>query len=146
MLFRSIGGHGKRVVTIAAQFADIFQFTGLTHGAGGVPSAGGFGLEDVRERARWLTEAAAGRNVDIERSTLVQVTRVGGDVEAEFDQMVREFELPREVLEETPFVLIGSVEQVADKLERLREDLGISHVVVRDAEGFAPVVAALAGR
>jgi hypothetical protein len=35
---------------------------------------------------------------------------------------------------------------VIDKLERLREELGISHVVVRDADAFAPVVDALAGR
>jgi hypothetical protein len=33
-----------------------------------------------------------------------------------------------------------------DGLERRRELLGISHVVVRELESFAPVVAALAGR
>jgi hypothetical protein len=33
-----------------------------------------------------------------------------------------------------------------DKLERIRERTGISHYVIRDAEAFAPVVAALAGR
>ena len=52
-----IGGHGRRVVAIAARHADIFQFTGLTHGEGGEPSAGGFGIEDVRRRSRWLQEA-----------------------------------------------------------------------------------------
>ena len=41
---------------------------------------------------------------------------------------------------------MGSLEQVIDKIERLREQLGISHYVVRDPEGFAPVVEALAGR
>jgi hypothetical protein len=46
----------------------------------------------------------------------------------------------------SPFVLIGSVEQIVDKLGRLRERVGISHYVVRDVEGFAPVVAALADR
>ena len=52
----------------------------------------------------------------------------------------------RQVIEETPFVLIGSVEQIVDKLERLRDDVGISHYVIRDAEAFAPVAAILAGR
>jgi len=56
------------------------------------------------------------------------------------------FGVSADLIEETPFLLIGSLEEVVDKLERLREDVGISHVVVRDAEGFAPVVAALAGR
>ena len=50
-----------------------------------------------------------------------------------------------DVLADTPFVLVGSVEEVVDKIERLREQLGISHYVVRDPDGFAPVVAALAG-
>ena len=39
-----IGGHGPAVVRLAARHADIFQFTGLTHGDGGVPSPGGFDI------------------------------------------------------------------------------------------------------
>jgi hypothetical protein len=50
------------------------------------------------------------------------------------------------VIDDTPFILLGSLEQIIDKIERLRRDLLISHFVVRDAEGFAPVVAALAGK
>jgi hypothetical protein len=52
----------------------------------------------------------------------------------------------RELVASSPFLLFGSVEQVVDRLESLRDSLGISHVVVRDAADFAPVVAALAGR
>jgi alkanesulfonate monooxygenase SsuD/methylene tetrahydromethanopterin reductase-like flavin-dependent oxidoreductase (luciferase family) len=44
-----------------------------------------------------------------------------------------------------PF-LRGSTAQIVDKRERLRDDIGVSHVVVRDGEQFAPVVEALAGR
>jgi len=43
-------------------------------------------------------------------------------------------------------VLVGSTDQIVDKLGRLRDRLGTSHVVVRDVEAFAPVVAALRGR
>jgi len=43
-------------------------------------------------------------------------------------------------------VLTGSTEQVIDKIERLRNELAISHYVVRDPEGFAPIVQSLAGR
>ena len=56
------------------------------------------------------------------------------------------FGISPDLINETPFALVGSLEQVIDKLERLRAELGISHFVVRDAVGFAPVVAALAGR
>ena len=140
-----IGGHGKRVVGIAARHADIFQFTGLTHGEGGEPSLGGFSLEALTERSGWLGEAAGDRSAEIERSALVQFVHVGDDADRQIDETAERFELSRELIDETPFILIGSVEQVVDKLERLRAGLGISHFVVRDAEGFAPVVATLAG-
>jgi probable F420-dependent oxidoreductase len=141
-----VGGHGRRVVTLAGQHADIFQFTGLTHGEGGTPGPGGFGIEQIRERNRWLTAAAGDRLARLERSILVQVTGVRSDVGAEYDELASRFGVDRSLVADTPFVLLGSVEQIVDKLERLREDLGVSHVVVRDAEGFAPVVEALAGR
>ena len=140
-----IGGHGRRVVTLAAKHADIFQFTGLTHASDGTPSGGGFPLDHIVERAAWL-EAAAGERIDqIERSSLVQVTGLGPDAPT-LDELAARFKQPVEVAANTPFALVGSVEQAIDKIERLREQLGISHYVVRDPEGFAPVVEALAGR
>ena len=141
-----IGGHGPRVVALAGQYADIFQFTGLTHGAGGQPAPGGFALADLRQRAQWLTQAAGERDAAIERSALVQVLHVGAGAEQKRDELVSQFGASRELLDETPFALVGSVGQLVDKLERLRAELGISHYVVRDAELFAPVVAALAAR
>jgi probable F420-dependent oxidoreductase len=139
-----IGGHGPRVVELAARHADIFQFTGLVHGEGGVPTPGGFAIDDVRQRARWVEESAGGRPV--ERSVLVQVVHVGPGAGALIAGLVERFGATEELLDETPFVLAGSLEQVIDKLGRLRDDLGVSNVVVRDAEQFAPVVAALDGR
>ena len=47
----------------------------------GAVDPGGFGVEAVVERVRWLEEAAGDRNDRIERSTLVQMTHVGGDAE-----------------------------------------------------------------
>jgi probable F420-dependent oxidoreductase len=141
-----IGGHGKRVVGIAARHADIFQFTGLTHGEDGQPSAGGFDIEAVRERSQWLVEAAGARVDDIERSALVQAIDIGDDASERIDAMAERFGVASEVIEHTPFVLVGSVDQIVDKLQRLRDDVGISHYVVRDPEGFSPVLENLAGR
>jgi probable F420-dependent oxidoreductase len=139
-----IGGHGRRVVELAARQADIFQFTGLVHGEGGAPTPGGFAIDEVRQRARWLDEAAADR--PLERSVLVQVLHLGPGADGVTAGLVERFGATPELLGATPFVLIGSLEQVIDKLGRLRDELGVSNVVVRDAEQFAPVVAALAGR
>lgn len=131
-----IGGHGRRVVGLAAQFADIFQFTGLEHAADGEISIPGFDLGELDRRAAWLSEAAGDRDGDIERSALVQGLAVDGE-------LADDFGLTTQALADVPFVLAGSVEQIVDKLERLRERLGITHYVIRDADQFAPVVAAL---
>ena len=139
-----IGGHGRRVVSLGARFADIFQFTGLTHASDGTPSGGGFALDHVIERSRWLSDAAGDRDPDIERSALVQFTSVGPEAPTASD-LAERFKHSAEVVEHTPFVLFGSLEQVVDKIERLRQQLGITHFVIRDPEGFAPVVEALAG-
>ncbi len=137
-----IGGHGRRVVGVAGRRADIFQFTGLVHGERGAPSGAGFGLDDVRLRSQWLEEAAGDRHDDIERSALVQYTHVGDDAPSA-DDLSGRFGLPADVVADTPFALFGSLEQVVDKIERLRSSLGITHYVVRDPDGFVPVVAAL---
>jgi probable F420-dependent oxidoreductase len=141
-----IGGHGRRVVRLGGRYADIFQFTGLADLADGSLDLSGFNVEAIVERGRWLSDAAGDRDGDIERSLLVQMTHVGDRADEHLAAANEEYHLPIDVFAESPFVLAGSLEQVVDKLERLRETLGVSHVVVRDAEGFAPVVAALSGR
>lgn len=142
-----IGGHGRRLVTeVAARYADIFQFTGLTHDRStGAPEPTGFALDAVRRRQEWLRRAAGCRFDAIELSTLVQSTGVGGDVAAARAASAERLGASPELVDETPFVLIGSVDQIVEKLVCLREDVGITHVVVRDPAGFAPIVDRLAG-
>jgi hypothetical protein len=52
------------------------------------------------------------------------------------------------VLLESPYWLIGSIDEMVVRLEQLRETLGISYIVAREdaVEAFAPVVARLAGK
>jgi len=140
-----IGGHGPRVVALAGRHADIFQFTGLTHAPDGTPSGGGFAMADLVERACWLADAAGDRNHEIERSALVQVCGGGDDAPRPEDLMDR-LRLDVETIAATPFVLCGTLDQLVEKVESLRETLGISHFVIRDPEGFAPVVETLKGR
>jgi probable F420-dependent oxidoreductase len=142
-----IGGQGRRVVTtVAAPFADIFQFTGLTHDpVTGVPGPGGFARPDVRARRDWLRAAAGERFDAIELSTLVQATRIGADAPAEREAVAERLGCPPDLVDESPFALVGTEDAVVEKLLGLREDLGISHVVVRHARGFAPIVDRLSG-
>lgn len=139
-----VGGFGKRVIAIAAQHADIMQFTGLTDLPDGSMVASGFALDVVAERAAWLTERAGGRDADIERSALVQVVHVGDDAPPVTD-IAEQFEVDAAAVVDSPFVLAGTVAQLVDQLERVRERTGISHYTIRDADAFAPVREALAG-
>lgn len=84
------------------------------------------------------------RDQHIERSALVQFVACGKSVPSP-SEIAERFEVDESVIRDTPFVLVGSVEQIIDKIERLREQLGITHYIVRDAEAFAPIVDALAG-
>jgi probable F420-dependent oxidoreductase len=136
-----VGGHGRRMVGVAARYADIYQFTGLSHGADGSFMLGGFDPAELDVRSAWLVADAGDRHTEIERSALVQAVVV--DDPGAAAALPERFELPAEVLADTPFVLAGSVAQIIDKIGRLRERLGISHYVVRDPTAFAPVVDAL---
>lgn len=144
-----IGGHGRRVVSLAGRAADIFQFTGLIHDpVTGKPSGGGFARAEVAKRRAWLEEAAPHRDPSqlLELSTLVQQTHVGpGAAEVRADAATRLGHEPA-LVDETPFAFIGSHQEVVEKLLALREELGIHHVVSRDPDDFAPIVAALAGQ
>ena len=140
---------------IAARHADILQFTGLTDGDDGQPTAAGFGIDAVRERSQWLADEAGARTDDIERSALVQAIDITDDatdrIGVDYDAagrltMAERFDVSPEVIAGTPFVLVGPLGQIVDKLQRLRDDVGISHYVIRDPEGFAPVLEMLAGR
>jgi probable F420-dependent oxidoreductase len=136
-----IGGHGKRVVQVAGRYADIFQYTGLSHGPGGAIAASGFALDDLRRRADWIEDAAGDRIRAIERSALVQVFEIGnGQAVTRAAELLG---LDEATIAETPFALVGTVEQIIDKIERLRAQLGITHYVVRDVDAFAPIIDAL---
>lgn len=137
-----IGGHGRRVVEFAGRFADIFQFTGLEHTADGALQPAGFRVDHLDERSRWLEDASGARHADIERSALVQLCAVGDDGPTD-DELATRYRFEPEDVADCPFVLVGSVEQIVDKMGRMRERLGITHWVVRDPEPFAPVLDAV---
>ncbi len=140
-----IGGFGRRMIELAAVHADIFQFTGLVDRPDGTMQITGFELAEVARRSEWLAEAAGQRGASIERSALVQFVHVGDDAPSAADIAGR-FELDDRIVADSPFLLSGSVEQLVDKLERVRQATGISHYVIREPEQMAPVVSALGGR
>ena len=104
--------------------------------------------EATAEKVGWVREAAGDRFDDIELSYTAYLTMVTDDREAVAGGLGSGFGLDAEQVLAMPNFAIGTVGQIADELERRRDELGFSYVVVGGEcfEAMAPVVARLAGR
>lgn len=144
-----IGGGGKRVLGIAAREADIVGINPSMHtGVVGPETFGHMTAASVDEKVAIVRAAAGDRFDDIEmniRSFLVNVTDDGAGARSRLAGMLG---VDEEMLLSSPFALIGSPDELVERLLERRERWGFSYVIVgaEDVDKFAPVVAALAGK
>jgi probable F420-dependent oxidoreductase len=114
-----IGGTGDGVLTIAAQRADIFGLAGTRQLPGRPP--GTFRLisaEETDERLAFFRSAAGPRAADIAIDVLVQRVEITDDRKGAAEKFAAELDntlTPDEVLE-TPYVLFGTVEEIAEQV------------------------------
>jgi len=144
-----IGGNGPRLLTLAAQEADIVGLTGITFRPGGAaPELSGWTVAGLEERLQRIRTAAGERYDRLELNALVQRVEVTDYRHIAAEEMANRWSQlsPAEILQ-TPYVLIGTVDQIVEDLQMRRERWGISYYVIfeRDMDAFAPVVARLAG-
>ncbi len=144
-----IGGGGRRVLSFAAREADIIGINfNLVEGKVNRATMETGTPEATRQKIAWIREAAGDRMNDIEFNVTVFAAVVTDDRAGMAERLAQGFaSTPAEVLE-VPHVLVGSVDQICDDLERRREEYGFSYVVVSGGawEGMGGVVAKLAGR
>ena len=144
-----IGGNGRHILTLAASEADIVALTGVTFSQGGLGrDFSGFTAEGTDERLRWIREAAGERLDRIELNALIQRVLVTDDRVSAAEELARQWKplTPAEILG-SPFVLLGTVDEIVDALRRRRERWGLGYYVVMEPamDAFAPVVTRLAG-
>lgn len=139
-----VGGNGDRLLEVAATGARTVQFTGF-RAPPGPGSATHFTTAGLADRVAHVRRVAGDRFAGLELSLLVQHARVVADRRAAAAELVRSVSLAEAL--DSPFLLLGSVDEICDQLQELRERFGISYVTVFDerSDGFAPVVARLAG-
>ena len=144
-----VGGGGHRILSLAAREADIVSVNfDLRSGSVG-PHLGLTGTaKATAEKVGWVREAAGPRFDDIELSFTAYLTMVTGDRDAVAAGLGSGFGLSGEDVLAMPNFAIGTAGQIADELERRRDELGFSYVVVGGEcfEAMAPVVERLAGR
>jgi probable F420-dependent oxidoreductase len=148
-----MGGGGKRMLTLAASEADIVGFNAtLREGAITRVTVADLSAERFEEKLGWAWDAAAaaGRSMDdIELQLSLYVCRIT-DTRATADAAVSSFasqlNADSALLERSPAVLCGSLEQCVEALQERRERYGFTYINLgNDVEGTAPLVARLAG-
>jgi probable F420-dependent oxidoreductase len=147
-----IGGNGPRLLALAAREADIVGFSGITFQGGGAspPDLSGWRISGVEERLRLVRETAGeARFARLEFNALLQrVVLTDRRRNAAEELTSRSTQLTADEILQSPYVLIGTVEQMVEKVLARRQRWGISYYTVHEPylDAFAPVVARLAGK
>jgi probable F420-dependent oxidoreductase len=144
-----IGGGGKRVLGIAARQADIVGINATMHsGVVGRDTFSTMTAEAVDDKVAIVREAAGDRFDQIEMNIRAFLVSITPDRAGAMAMMAGALGVEIEMIEQTPFALIGPPEALIDDLLARRERWGFSYVIVGegDVDAFAPVVAAHPGR
>jgi probable F420-dependent oxidoreductase len=151
-----IGGGGRRLLSLAGRHADIIGINPAIPAGRVLPETpADLAPERVREKVGWVRDAArrAGRNPDaLEFSSLSFVVAITDDPKPLREALARGSGMSVEQVADVPLFLTGSASEIRDRLQKRREQTGISYIVIqgRDEavlESFAEaVVAPLAGR
>lgn len=144
-----IGGNAPRLLTLAAKEADIVGLTGITFRRGGAaPDLADWRVATVDERVRLVREAAGDRYEQLELNALVQRVVVTDDRRRAAEELTRRWtQLSAQEILQSPYALIGTVDQLVEDLRARRERWGISYYIIFEpyVDALAPVVARLAG-
>jgi probable F420-dependent oxidoreductase len=143
-----IGGGGRRILTLAGQYADIVSVVpSLAAGHIGPEVAAEAVADKYVERVRWAREAAGERADDLELQCWTAAVQVVPNAHEVVEALASVFDLTPDQLRAAPLALIGSTSEIIETLRKRREELGFSYIVVHEAEidALAPVIAELAG-
>ncbi len=142
-----IGGGGRRTLSLAAREGSIVSFVPRARPDGGGLDRADFGESALAEKIEWVRAAGGDRFDSLELNLLIQWVVVTDRPTDAAEQLAASRGVTRDFILETPYTLIGPIDQICETIRRRRERHGISYLTVfdRDLEAFAPVVAKLAG-
>ena len=130
-----IGGGGKRLLSLAGRHADIVGINpAMVEGKITAATPADSTPERVREKVGWVRAAAekAGRNPDeIEFNTLTFVTAISDDPMPLRENLAKSSGMTVEQVADCPLFLTGSASEIRERLEKQREETGISYIVVQ---------------
>jgi probable F420-dependent oxidoreductase len=142
-----IGGGGRRLLRFAAQTADIISVFIKS-----LPDGSGFDLSEANPRSmdakvELIRSHSRERSEKPELNVLLQHFEVTRDVKNVAEKRAAEVGITSDDLLELPTELIGSYDEIVERLVRNRERFDVSYITVPGSymEEFAPIVERLAG-
>jgi probable F420-dependent oxidoreductase len=142
-----IGGGGPRTLSLAAREASIVGLVPRALKDGSGLDRADFGDAALRQKIQWVRAAGGDRFDSLELNALIQAVVVSDQRTPAADQLASRYRVDRGVVLESPYVLLGTTDEICETIRQRRERYGISYLTVfeRDVEVFAPVVERLAG-
>ena len=144
-----VGGNAPRLLALAGREADIVGLTGIAFRQGGTqPDVSAWKPATVDERLAVVRHSAGERYEHLELNALVQRVVVTDDRRRAAQELARRWpSLSPEDLLGSPYLLIGTVNQMVEDLRARRERWGISYYTTFEPylDALAPVVNRLAG-
>lgn len=128
-----IGGHGRRVLRLAARRADVVSFTGAPYR----PEYGRATLvtaEELERRIAFVQAEAGPRAPALELNVLSKATVLTRDRRAGAETVRRYApDLPVERMLELPTLFVGTPAQIAEQVRGHRERFGLTYFTVMEA-------------
>ncbi|MEP7177658.1 MAG: TIGR03621 family F420-dependent LLM class oxidoreductase [Pseudonocardiales bacterium] len=147
-----VGGGGRRTLGLAGREADIIGLAPRILPNGTVDAAS-LTLAATREKIGWVRDAAGDRFESLELNIYpstwpITVTdNLRGEARRVIDALRSRtgIELTEDEVIDSPHLFIGSIDRLVEKFLQLREELGISSVMLGEVEELTPVLERLAG-
>jgi probable F420-dependent oxidoreductase len=147
-----IGGGGRRTLTLAGQEADIVGLAPRIRKNAGV-DAPSLTMAATREKIDWVREAAGDRFPSLEFNIYPSVwpVTVTDDLHGEARKVIDHLrsrtgvELTEDEVIDSPHLFLGSVDRLVEKFLQLREELGITSILLGDIGELEPVLERLSG-
>jgi probable F420-dependent oxidoreductase len=159
-----IGGGGQKILSMAARQTDIIRVLGASLGTDGavVDDLSSFRVEAFEQSLVWIAESAGTRMSDIELSLMLVYVAITDDIEktakgfldflsstvARYGGEVGNVDVKVAALLDSPVIAIGTLDQVCEKLTKVRNTLGFSYFVMpygSTPRALAPIIERISG-
>lgn len=138
-----LAGGGKRLLTFAATNADIIGVNPtLPSSEHKAESAANATPASIDEKFDWIRDAAGERFAQLTLHAWLRYAHVTEDARGEAEKLTNLFRVDAEQVLKSPVVLMGTVEEIIERLHERRERWGYSYFTVQQpaAREFAAVI------